>query len=292
VDGSELRVSRRLGDAGVYHGEGAFWDARDGVLRHVDMLAGDIVTWRGDIAERAHLADVVAVIRRRRANGFVIATERGFALLDDELRLERDIAVIDAGPTGSGVRMNEGACDAAGRLFVGSMGYDFAPGAGALYRLDPDLSVHVVLPEVTIPNGLVWTRDGATALHADTADAKVYAYEYDAAAGMLGAREVFVDFAGLRGGPDGMALDAEGGLWVAAWGGGRVYRFDTGGALTAEIDVGTAYPTSCAFGGTAGTTLFVTTSRDGAGARLDPSAGQVVEVEVGVPGAEVFAFAG
>lgn len=272
-----------LGDPGVFHGEGAYWDARIGALRYVDMLRGDVLTLGG---ARTHVGDVVALVRPRADGGYVVAAERGFALLDDALAVVREIPVFDDPE----VRMNEGACDASGRLYCGSLAYDYREGGGTLYRLDADLSVHVVLEGVTIPNGLVWS--GGAALHADTSDGVVYRYEFDAARGTFGAREVFIDFADAPGAPDGMALDAEGGLWVALWGGHSVRRYDTSGALTDTIELAVTNPTSCAIGGTSGTTLFVTTSKQGLGDRVEEHAGEVYALEVGVGAAEVHAFGG
>lgn len=287
-DGSSDASGRSFGDPAVFHGEGAFWDPAVGALRYVDMLAGDVVTAGDEGTTRAHVGAVAALIRGRAGGGYIVATERGFVLADDDLRAEREIAVFDD----PGVRMNEGACDAAGRLFCGSMAYDASPGGGRLYRLDPDLTVHVARESVTIPNGLVWTPDGGRALHADTGDRRIYSYAYDIERGALGDRDVWVDFAEETGAPDGVAADREGGVWVAMWGGGAVHRYDADGALTEVIDLPVTNVTSCAFGGTDGTTLFVTTSREGIAAGSEPLAGRVWAFEVGVRGAEVHRFGG
>lgn len=275
-----------MGDPTVFHGEGAHWDAEIAALRYVDMLRGDIVTQLADHCERVRVGDVAALIRRRKNGGFVVATERGFALVDDALVIERQIPVFDDVT----VRMNEGACDAAGRLFCGSMAYDYRPGGGKLYRLDPDLSVHVVLDRVTIPNGLVWTAGGTIALHADTADDVVYAYEYDSNTGEFGSRTEFIDLAEAPGSPDGMALDAEGGVWIAMWGGHSVRRYDAEGRLTDTVPLPVTNATSCAIGGEFGTTLFITTSRVGIDEQVEQHAGRVLAVEIGVRAAEVHAF--
>lgn len=282
---------RWIGDPAVDHGEGAFWDATTDTLRHVDMLAGDLITVAEEVAsvDRTHVADVLSVIRRRRGGGFVAAVERGFALLDDDLAVVQRIPVFDD----LGVRMNEGACDAAGRFFCGSMAYDMRPGGGRLYRLDPDLSVHVALSGVSIPNGLVWTDAGATALHADTLSREIRAYDYDLDRGTFGASRVFVRMEDdAPGSPDGMALDEEGGLWVAMWGGGAVYRYDPEGRLDQVLPLPVTNPTSCAFGGGDDPVLYVTTSRQGIAAGAEPLAGRVAAVPSSVRGAPVFAFAG
>jgi sugar lactone lactonase YvrE len=285
VAGSDLTW---LGDPSVFHGEGAFWDSTIAALRYVDMFCGDVVTLLDGRSTRTHVGDVAALVRGRTAGGYVVATEQGFVLLDSELRLEREVRAFER----TGVRMNEGACDPTGRLYCGSMDYDLRPHQGKLYRLDPDLSTHVVLERASVPNGLVWAADGGTAFHADTVEGTVTSYEVDVATGAFGASSVFIDFASMPGAPDGMAMDEEGGLWVAMWQGRAVRRFDPAGKLTDTIVTGVTNPTSCAFGGAEGRTLFVTTSRDGLGGRTESHAGQVLTIDVGVRGALVHDFGG
>ena len=290
VAGSEAdAVASAWGGAqGVEHGEGAFWDDEAQVFRYVDMLAGDLLTCGPEGTRRTHLGDVLALVRRRRAGGFVVAVERGFLLLDEDLRVDRSVTAF----SDRSLRMNEGACDPAGRLFCGSMAYDARPGAGSVFRLDPDLSIHVALDGVTIPNGLLWTADGTRAYHADTGDDLVHVMAYDAVSGAFGERRPFLRFDDHAGSPDGMALDVEGGLWVASWGGGAVQRFDPDGRLTETIRLPVTRVTSCAFGGQSGRTLFITTSRVDVPTGTEPSAGQVHAIDVGVRGAPVHRFTG
>src|SRR5213075_475976 len=95
----------------------------------------------------------------------VIGVERGFALEDPDSSL----MLLPELWTGNEVRMNEGGFDPDGRFYCGSMAYDQQPGAASLYRLDADLTVHVVLDDVTVSNGLEWTPDGSRAYYNDTA---------------------------------------------------------------------------------------------------------------------------
>jgi sugar lactone lactonase YvrE len=274
-----------LGDSSVYHGEGAFWDLAIGALRYVDITRGDVHTLRGGEDTKTHVSDVVAVIRARAGGGYLMAVERGLLLLDADLRPQREIPVFDDPE----VRMNEGGVDPSGRFYVGSMRYDERKDGGVLYRLDPDLSVHVVRDPVSIPNGLVWSPDGRTAFHADSPDQRIYAYEVDPATGAFGERRVHVEQD--SGFPDGMAIDADGGLWVAVWSGGQVRHFDASGTLVGAIEVGVTNPTSCAFGGADGRTLFITTSKKDL-PQPEEYAGRVLAVEVDVAGAPVHRFAG
>ena len=139
----------------------------------------------------------------------MIGVERGFALEDADgtVRHLREVWSDDA------VRMNEGGCDPDGRFYCGSMAYDQEPGAASLYRLDPDLSVHVVLERVTVSNGLEWSPDGSRAYYNDTATHEVAVFDYDSEAGLTGRRAFVRTPQPAR--PDGLTVDAEGGVWVA-----------------------------------------------------------------------------
>jgi len=126
------------------------------------MLAGDVLSLAADgTINRRHVGSVAAAIRPRRGGGAVIGVERGFALQD----ANGTLTYLPEVWSDEGVRMNEGGCDPDGRFYCGSMAYDKQPGAAALYRLDADGSVHVVLHNVTISNGLDWSPDGAHAYY-------------------------------------------------------------------------------------------------------------------------------
>ena len=184
--------------------------------------------------------------------------------------------------------MNDGACDPQGRFYCGSMAYDARPGAGQLWRLDPDRTLHQVLDGLTISNGLVWSLDGASAYHVDTPTGRID--RYAVAGGRLIDRRTAATVTG--GDPDGIALDADGGVWVALWGGSAVHRYDQDGTLTEVVEVGAAQVSSCGFGGESLDRLFITTSRHGLVGGSDPHAGAVFAVDPGVRGVRLHEFAG
>jgi sugar lactone lactonase YvrE len=272
----------------TYHGEGPVWSERWGGLRWVDMLAGDVLFLAADgTIDRRHVGNVAAALRPRRQGGAVIAVERGFALED------ADGAIRYLGElwTDTHVRMNEGGCDPDGRFYCGSMAYDQRPGAGALYRLDPDDSVHVVLENVTISNGLEWSPDGSLAYYNDTPTQRVDVFDYDGESGLTGRRP-FAEIPAEAGGPDGLTVDEEGGVWVALYGGGAVRRYNPEGVLDEVIEVPAEQVTACTFGGSNLDQLFITTSREGLGGGDDPLAGSVFRSAVGVASLPVREFAG
>jgi sugar lactone lactonase YvrE len=217
----------------------------------------------------------------------VIGVERGFALEEPD----GTITMLDPVWTDPAVRMNEGGCDPDGRFYCGSMAYDQTPGAASLYRLDPDRSVTRVLDGVTISNGLEWSPDGSRAYYNDTPTGHVAVFDYDRDAGLTG-RRVFVEVPAEHGDPDGLTVDADGGVWVALHGGGRVHRYSPAGRLDEVVEVPTGQVTACTFGGAGLDELFITTSREGMKEGDDPPAGSLFRAAVGVRGRPVREFAG
>jgi sugar lactone lactonase YvrE len=276
-------------DPCTFHGEGPFWDSANNRLLLVDLLAGTVVAVDADGRTRRHkLAAVAAAIRARRGGGYVLATENQFVLLGRNLIEQQQFPPVFTDPK---IRMNDGGCDPQGRFYCGTMAYDETPGAGTLYRLDPDGSVHVTLREVTISNGLQWNRVGDIVFYADTPTARIDSFHFDPASGALTERRIFTEISG-GGYPDGMAIDEEDGIWVALWGGSAVHRYDRAGRLDVVVDLPVSNVTACAFGDQDLRTLFISTSRQGLAPADQPDAGAVFRYEAGVHGAQQHAFAG
>ena len=268
-----------------YHGEGPVWSERWGGLRWVDMLAGDVLSLAEDCTVgRRHVGEVAAAIRPRSRGGAVIGVERGFALEDADETITR----LDELWREDSVRMNEGGCDPDGRFYCGSMAYDQRPGAASLYRLSPDGSVQVVLEGVTVSNGLDWSPDGSRAYYNDTATHRVDVFDYDEEVGLTSRRL----FAEVDGRPDGLTVDALGGVWVALSDRSSVHRYAPEGKLDEVVDVKARKVTACAFGGPELDELFITTSREGIPAGEDRAAGSLFKVAPGVSGPPVREFAG
>ncbi len=246
-------------------GEGPRWF--HGRWYFVDILAGDLLTLDasdgGSVAVRTELEldrplGAVAAVRDEEPGVWLAALGDGIALIEDG-----EVTWLDRPEQGGPVptRMNDGVCDPSGRFWAGSMGYEAEAGAGALYRTDVDGAVSRVLDGITIPNGPAFTADGATMYLADSARGVIFRYPVDPVSGDLGTAERHVEVNDAT--PDGMVVDAEGHLWVAMWGGGRVDRFAPSGRLSGSLSVGSRQPTAPAFGGPTGRQLLVTTARLG-----------------------------
>jgi sugar lactone lactonase YvrE len=277
--------ARQVTEPVHYHGEGPVWSARWGELRWVDLYAGDVLALKEDgSVTRTHVSRVVVALRPRRGGGAVLGVERGFALLD----ADGTVTILPPLWTDESIRMNDGACDPDGRFYCGSMADDRRPGAGALYRLDPDGSTRKVLDGVTISNGLDWSPDGSRAWYVDTETSRVWSFDYTPDGGLAG-RRVFV---AVDGRPDGLTVDAEGCVWVALNGGGVVHRYAGNGALVGIVEVAARRVTACTFGGPRLDRLYITTSREGLQPGEDPLAGSLFMVEPGVRGQPTREFAG
>lgn len=291
-EGVPILTARPVTAALARHGEGPVWHPSFAGVRWVDMHAGDILELTGpDQVGRTHVGTVAAAFRPRRDGGVVLADQRGFVLLHDDLTVEKRLDELWTDP---GVRMNEGGADPAGNFWCGSMAYDEREGGGALYRLTPDLQATKVLDGVTVSNGLGFSPDGTRAYYIDTPTRRVDVFDHRD--GELTGRRTAVTIAAGPGHPDGLTVDAEGCLWVALWGGAAVHRYTPDGTLLAVVPLPAARVTACTFGGPDLDHLYVTTSQEGlddAARREQPTAGALFEVDVpGVRGLPVLEFAG
>lgn len=269
------------------HGEGPVWHPSFAGIRWVDMLAGDILELDGDTVRRTHVGAVAAAFRPRRDGGTVVADERGFVLLDAAMGVEQRLGDVWEDPE---VRMNDGGCTPDGAFVCGSMAYDERPGAGALYRLAPDLTVERLFGDVTISNGFAVTPDGRRAYYADTPTGRVDVL--DVVDGTVGHRRPAIRVASDHGSPDGLTVDAEGAVWVALWGGSAVHRYTPDGALDTVVRLPVPNVTACTFGGPGLDRLFVTTSKNGTDTAAHPHAGALFAVDPGVCGLPVLEFGG
>ena len=253
-----------LVDARASLGEAPLWDAADGSLVWVDILAGIVRTTSASGAARAsfELGHAVGAAMPCADGGWLLADAAGFT------RLARDgsrLVVLDVLADRPDLRFNDAKCDPRGRAWAGTIESRMTPGTGTLYRLDPGPVATPVLHGLTVSNGLGWSPDARTMWFADSADRFIHGYEYDLERGGLGKRRLAIDLRDTAGKADGLCVDHEGYVWVGLWGGSAVHRYAPDGRLDAIVRVPASQVTSCAFGGPDGSILFITTARVGCG---------------------------
>jgi L-arabinonolactonase len=179
-------------------------------------------------------------------------------------------------------RLNDGVCDREGRFVFGTLHEPTGGGPkqpiGSFYRFDADLSLHRLdLDGVAIPNSLAFSPDGRTMYFCDSPRRVIRRCAYSIE-GFASDAEDWIDLRHIEGEPDGSTVDAEGGLWNAQWGMGRVVRYTPDGREDIVVQVSAGQPTRPALGGAALDQLYVSSARDGLSAqalREDTQAGNI-----------------
>ena len=226
------------------------------------------------------------------SGGLLLALRSGLVRFDPATGQSRRLA--KAPYDVSVERFNDGKADPRGRFWVGTIHEPREPRA-ALYRFAAG-RLDEMVGDITVSNGLAWSPDARTMYWADTQAHTVFAMDFDVGTGSLSRRRVFAQFpvkvpdqplASYGGRPDGAAVDAEGGYWVAMFEGARLLRFAPDGSLAREIALPVRCPTMPCFGGPDLKTLYITSARekrpDDELAR-EPWAGCVLQLRVEVPG--------
>ena len=274
-------------------GESPVWDERRSDLVRVDTSGRLVHRWNPSTGEAVSFATPGDV-------GAVVLCEDGALLLAVECELWR---VDDAGEwtwlaeveERPGVRFNDCRADPLGRLWAGTIQLEAKRGEAGLYRLDPGGELTLVVPERTISNGIAWSLAGSSMYYVDSMTQRIVEFDYDVATGELGDQRVFADIAPVDGLPDGLVIDAEGGVWVCLFGGGRIRRYSPDGALDREIELPLTNPTCPTFGREDLRTLYITTAHDHLSAAQlmrEPLAGAVLQLDVGLAGLPPYRFAG
>ncbi|MDQ2812319.1 MAG: SMP-30/gluconolactonase/LRE family protein [Actinomycetota bacterium] len=271
--------------------EGPVWDAARGLLRWVDILPGRVHAL--DPATGAHrwfdVGDPVGTVGLTRSGGLVVALADRFALSDHDGRHPRSLGEFTVDR--SVVRFNDGKPDPWGNFCAGTCAWRHDGPPCGLYRLRPDGAVGEILGDVGLSNGLDWSDDRTAFYFADSASGGVDVFDTDPETGTLGARRRFVTVGGV---PDGLTLDAEGGLWLAVWGSAELRRYTPGGVLDTVVTLPVSQVTSAAFGGADLSTLYITTARENftpADLAGQPHAGDIFACTPGVTGRLPFLFA-
>jgi len=292
IDSDALRV---VADVHAEVGESPSWDARARVLRFIDVHAG--IVYRYDPADGSltscQVGQEVGAVIVRDAGGIVVAARDGVGIVDEATGGLELIAPIEHDAPGS--RMNDAKCDPAGRLWGGTMAFDFTAGAGSLYRVDPDHSFTKVVGDITISNGLGWSPGADLMYYIDTMAGGVDVFDFDLAAGEVSNRRRLVSFEEGDGIPDGLAVDADGHIWVVLFGGGCVRRYAPDGTPAGRLDLPVSQPTCVAFGGDDLGDLYITSGTYQLTAEQlaeQPLAGATFVCRPGVTGTPVHGFGG
>ena len=268
-------------------GESAIWDHRRGSLWWVDMFKGQLYEWHPNRGMQlaAQVDQTLGFVVPTDDGEWIAGIRDGFARIDKKGNFNLIAEVQRDQPD---FRMNDGKTDLWGRVWAGTVS-DADPVDGGLYRLETDGTVTQHRDNLQLPNGIAWTADGSRMF---ITDSNAYSIEVWS---MTEEPEPQLDrltseftLTPEQGKPDGIAVDQEGGLWVALFGGGAVVRFSPDGDIDRRIDLPVPNVTTLAFGGDDFSDLYITTARyamSGAALGAHPrESGAVFKCDPGVRG--------
>ncbi|XP_060566399.1 regucalcin-like [Ruditapes philippinarum] len=269
-----VTVEALITKTGNATGEGPHWDERTQTFLYVDIHAYEVHRWSADtrIDEKYTFDDNCSLVVPCKKGGYLVGIGKSVCHFDWD---SKKLTVLQTVDEDKGTRINDGKCDASGRLWFGTMSLgktvdEIKYNEGSLYSLEVDGTVRKHKEGVSISNGLAWTADNKTMYYIDSIPRKVFGYDFGIKTGTMSNERVVVDFDKVEGMPkealpDGMTIDADDKLWVACFLGGRITRFDpnTGEEMT-RINIAAKRTTSCCFGGKNFDELFITSITDGA----------------------------
>jgi sugar lactone lactonase YvrE len=253
----------------------------DGVVYSGRFAHGGAIT----VDEKVEFPDTAGAVAVSQAGEWLVAgTRRLYSRsIDGEVSAGPDLIDLDDR------RFNDGKPDPAGRFVVGTKG----PGNEQLIQVAGDGSVVVLDDDLTLANGLGWTKDGRRLYTVDTLSRRIHVRDYDPASGLVGERRVFVEI--TDGYPDGMTLDSKDHLWVALWGEGCVVRISPTGDIVGRVDVPAPHTSCPVFAGPDLDTLVITTATEGLTAddlAAHPLSGRLFTVRTGHRGIHPNLWAG
>lgn len=270
-------------------GEGPFWDSRKKTIMYVDIEGEKICGFRteteayGEMKVNSRIGMMIPAGR----NKMVVGLQNSIEILDTTSGEREFLTAIE--PFKPGNRCNDGKCDAAGRLWIGTMNMEGKRKQGGLYCYNGKL--RKMLNNISISNGICWSADNSKMYYIDSMDYNIKEFDFHLASGTLGNERIITgtDFT-----PDGMCIDEEGMLWVAMWGGNCIHRYDpANGEIIGKVHVDAPHVTSCAFGGPRMNQLFITTAKSGLTMwqlAQFPDSGSLFVAELPVKGLPAYTF--
>jgi sugar lactone lactonase YvrE len=273
-----------VGDALL--GEGPIWVPSEGSLYWVDIKGQRLFCWTAATGETESWVPPfqIASLAPVAGGGFIAGTVNGFAFVDPRAGHYDVIVRPPSEPTGN--RFNDGKLDRRGRFWAGTMDDAERQATGSLYRFVPGAEPLLIDSGYRVTNCPAFNLAGTRMYHTDSGRQTIFRFDLDEQGDVTG-KQVFAQFEGGHGYPDGMTVDAEDCLWVAFWDGWCLRRFAPTGNQIAEVAMPVARPTSCTFGGADLATLFVTSARVNLSEvklSRQPLAGSIFALEPGVRG--------
>jgi D-xylono/L-arabinono-1,4-lactonase len=197
--------------------------------------------------------------------------------------------VVEEIPAEIEFRFNDVIADPFGRVFCGTVALDVGTLPGRLYRLDTDGSLHPVLDNIIVSNGMGFTADRRNMYYSDSGRRTISIFDYDEPTGAISNQRLWLQVPEGAGVPDGMTVDAQGYIWSARWDGAALYRYTPDAVEERRIDFPARKVSSITFGGEDLSDMYVTTALDGnTRAQEGQGAGALFRLRLGIRGLPEF----
>ena len=285
-------------DAQNILGEGSIWNHKTKELWWIDIEGQTLNTYnpKTDVNRTIDVKERIGtVVPSQDGLSAILALQTGIWKMDMKTEEKSMLTMLESDT--ANIRLNDGKCDPAGRLWVGSMHLNQIEHAANLFQVtetEQQVSFKKMQDSVTISNGIIWSLDEKTMYYIDTKRGNVRAYDYDKSTGDISNERVVITVSDTLGYPDGMTIDNEGMLWIALWNGNCVSRWNPNtGELLQTIPVPAHNISSCAFGGENLDILYITSAKvdmTEEELKAKPNSGGVFKVVPGVKGVKSYFF--
>ena len=211
------------------------------------------------------LPEIVTATSIKSDDELIFATNNGLKLFN--VSNKKFVSIVNIEDQQLSTRSNDGASDAYGRYWFGTMQNNFdkdgnntpiKENIGKLYKVDTNKKISIIEEGLGIPNTFVWSPDNRNFYFTDTLKGVIYNYDFELESGELSNKKDFASF--NRGHPDGSTIDTDGCVWNCRWGGSCIVRFTPDGKVDQIIEMPVQNITNCIFGGNDMKTLFITTA--------------------------------
>lgn len=250
-------MSNLFDDRQCQLGEGPLWHPERQQLFWFDILSKQLLTRTNGTPTSYQFAEHVSAAGWVSQYELLVASESRLFLFNLDTEATRDICPLEA--DNAVTRSNDGRVDPKGGFWIGTMGFNAEPGAGAIYRYYKG-ELRKLFGNITISNAISFSPDAKTAYFADTDTQTIQKVELDQDGWPTGTPTLFTDLTVSGHYPDGAVVDSEGHLWNAQWGAHRVARYAPDGSFVSEVSLPAAQVSCPAFGGADLQTLFATTA--------------------------------